>query len=83
MEGLTRAWDGTPREQALVWELRKDRRVARCALWSHPLGWEVRITVDGELLRSQAHRHEESVLRELDESRAQFVDKRWRPIVQP
>jgi hypothetical protein len=41
MEALTRAWDGTPREQAFVWELRKERRVARCGLWWRPLRSEL------------------------------------------
>jgi hypothetical protein len=79
MEFLSRAWDGTPREQALVWELRKDRHRARCAIWSHPLGWELRVTVDRELLRSQAYRDADEALKDLDTWRAQFADKGWHP----
>lgn len=30
MEALTRSWDGTPREHALLWQLRKGRRWMRC-----------------------------------------------------
>lgn len=76
-EALTRAWDGSPREQALVWQLTKRRRSARCGLWSHPLGWELRVTVDGELVRSQAYRVAEDVLADSQQWRRQFAEKGW------
>ena len=82
MEPLTRGWDGTPREQALAWELNKDRRRVRCAPWSHPFGWELRATLDGELLRTQAYRDAELVLRDFDNWRAQFINKGWRPLAE-
>ena len=78
MEPLTRARDGTPREQALVWQMRKGQRSARSALWSHPIGWELRVTVDAELVRSQAHRLADDVVRDLASWRDQFVEKGWR-----
>ena len=37
--------------EAVMWELRKGSRTARCELWRHPLGWEVRCDVDGETSR--------------------------------
>jgi hypothetical protein len=77
MEALTRAWDGTPDEQAFAWELRRVRRSGRCGFGSHPPGWESRVTVDGELLRSQAYRDEVEVRPDVDEVRRQFTDKGW------
>jgi hypothetical protein len=67
MEALSRAWDGTPREQALAWVLLKGGRTACCALRSHPFGWELRATVDDELVKSQAYRDEAEVLRNLSD----------------
>jgi hypothetical protein len=78
MEALTRSWDGTPREQAFVWLLQKGRSRARCALWSHPLGWELRVTINGELLRSQAYREADDVLSDVADWRQQFAAKGWK-----
>lgn len=47
-------WDGTPRDCGEIWRLRKGARVAVCRLFSHPIGAEVRLDVDGELLKSEA-----------------------------
>jgi hypothetical protein len=78
MEALTRSLDGTQRKQALLWTMTKGRnKRARCALWSHPLGWELRLTVNGELVRSQAYRLEDALLRNLADWRDQFAAKGW------
>jgi hypothetical protein len=55
----------------------QDRRSAGCALWSHPIGWELRVTVDAELVRSQAYRQADDALRDLDDWRQQFAGKGW------
>jgi len=78
IEARTRAWDGTPREQALIVTLRKGRNEARCALWSHRLGWELRTDVNGELLGSEAYGTEGDVLTNIDAWRRQFEKKGWR-----
>lgn len=39
----------------------KGERVARCALFSHEFGWELRLMV-GELVRSQVCRSEDEIL---------------------
>ena len=49
-------WNGTPKECGEVWTLRKGERVASCHLWTHPLGGEVRLTVDGLWCRGETHR---------------------------
>ena len=48
-------FDGKPREVAEVWRLSKGNRSASCAIWTHPTRkGETRLTVDGELHRSEA-----------------------------
>jgi len=41
------AYRDRPRELGEVWTLRKDGRVASCHLFTHPIGGEVRVTVNG------------------------------------
>jgi hypothetical protein len=45
-------WDGHPVELGDAWILRKGKKVARCVLVSHELGWELRLMTT-DLLRSQ------------------------------
>lgn len=55
-------WDGETQKLSLAWTLHKEQKVARCAVWSHALGWELRLAVGSELVRSQVVRsHEELV----------------------
>jgi hypothetical protein len=50
-------WNGDPEELRELFALSKhDRAHARCALWSHQFGWELRLTVNGSLVRSQVSR---------------------------
>jgi len=39
-----------------VWTLRKGSRVAVCRLTTHPIGGDVRLEIDGEMLRTGAER---------------------------
>jgi hypothetical protein len=45
-----------PRELATAWTLEKRKHRASCRLVEHPLGVEVLLAVDGDLLRSQVMR---------------------------
>lgn len=47
---------GQPKHLDDLWTLTKDGREASCILVGHPVGMEVRVSVDGELKRSQAFR---------------------------
>ena len=49
-------FDGEPKQASEVWTLRKGKRVASCHLWTHPIGAEARITVDGAWYRGEARR---------------------------
>jgi hypothetical protein len=50
-----------------------------CRLSNHPVGWELRVDVDGELVRSQACRVERDVFDLSKEWRAIGVDASWLP----
>jgi hypothetical protein len=55
-------WRGEPVRLGEIFILNKDNRTARCHLQTHQLGWELRLEVDGELVRSQVCRDQEEVL---------------------
>jgi hypothetical protein len=57
-------WNGRAESPGELFTLTNNRSaIARCALWSHQLGWELRLEVNGSLVRSQ-------VVRTLDEMAA-------------
>ena len=70
-------WDGQPREAGEVWTLRRRKHVACCALWTHPYGGEARVTVDGELSRSEAKRDGLALVNLALEWNVQFQEKGW------
>lgn len=69
---------GQPKLLDDLWTLRKDRREAACVLVGHPLGAEIRVSVDGELQRSQAFRNGADAIALADEWRGAFEAKGWR-----
>lgn len=71
-------WTGTPKEAAEVWQLKKGQRIARCSLWSHPLGGEVRLEVDQLWCRGETHREELALLDTALEWKRQFEGKGWK-----
>ena len=46
---LTPHWHGTPIDLVDLFRLQKNRREARAALFTHQLGWEVRLVVGSQL----------------------------------
>jgi len=46
-------WNGQAKHLTDVWRLRKGDRQALRTLSTHPIGGEIRVTVDGELLQRQ------------------------------
>jgi hypothetical protein len=60
-----------------TWTLKKDARTADCALTTHPLGWELKVTLGDELVRSQVCKTETSVFDTSDEWRRQWEAKGW------
>ena len=57
-------WHGTPIEVGDLFRLHKTRREARAALFTHQLGWEVRLLVGSQLevVQTQVCRDQEEVL---------------------
>lgn len=70
-------WTGEAREVSEVWRLRKGTRLAVCTLWTHPIGAEARVTVDGELHRSQAGRSGLVVVELALDWKERFQEKGW------
>jgi hypothetical protein len=74
-------WDGQPIKQAELMRLTKDRdgrtRVAVLELWSHQVGWETRLLVDGEFQSSDVCRSQEAVFSLMEQLRDQFKAKGW------
>jgi hypothetical protein len=71
-------YDGRPREAAFVWLLTKGPKQARCSLWTHPIGAEVRVEAAGEFVRSEAGRDVLALVDLAMTWRAQFQEKDWR-----
>jgi hypothetical protein len=70
-------WDGRSRAVAEVWTLRKGSHVAACSLWTHPIGGEVRLSVNGEMHRTEAKRDGRTLLDLALDWRDQFTAKGW------
>jgi hypothetical protein len=70
-------WNGHARKCGELWTLRKGKRVASCHLFTHPLGGEVRVEVDGEMIRTQAGRDGMTLVNFGLEWKQQFQEKGW------
>jgi hypothetical protein len=68
-----------PRETGEVWTLRKAGRLATCHLWTHPMGGEARITVDGQWQRGEVGRDGLALVELALNWKAQFIEKGWKP----
>lgn len=51
--------------------------MASCDLWTHPLRWEARLTVDGAWVRGETHRDGRALVDAALEWRKQFEGKGW------
>lgn len=68
---------GQPKHLADLWTLRKDGREAACVLVGHLIGAEARVSVNGELQRSQAFKNGADAIALADEWRTAFEAKGW------
>ena len=59
-------WNGQPTHVGDLFRVGKtcgDKRLeATCELWTHQLGWEVRLEINGDLQRSEVFRSQDDVL---------------------
>jgi hypothetical protein len=61
-------WNGPPAELRELFTLTNARGArARCVLWSHQFGWELRLTVNNSLIRSQVCRQADHATSAADE----------------
>jgi hypothetical protein len=72
-------WHGTPVELGGLFRLTKNRREAKAALFTHQLGWEVRLLVGSQLevVQTQVCRDQEEVLRTGEQWKAAMIEKGW------
>ncbi len=72
-------WHGTSIELGDLFRLTKNRREARAPLFTHQLGWEVRLLVGSQLevVQTQVCRNQEQVLRTGEEWTAAMIEKGW------
>lgn len=71
------SWNGTQREVARVWTLRKGSREAVCKVLTHPAGWEVRQTIDGFVLSRDMFEGESALLNHAAEWLTRFIEHGW------
>jgi hypothetical protein len=74
-------WRGHPVELGEGFRLHKDRcgphLEAICTLRTHPLGWELVLSVNGSLHRSEVCRSNDDVLTQVESWRAALTDRGW------
>jgi hypothetical protein len=72
-------WHGTPIELGDLFRLHKNRREARAALFTHPVGWEVRLLIGShiEVVQTQVCRDQEEVLTTAEQVKAAMMAKGW------
>lgn len=64
-------------ELGAMWTLHKGARTATCKLGTHPLGWELVVTLDREMVQTQVCKFERDVLDTSETWRAVWESKGW------
>lgn len=70
------SWDHTPRELQTVWTLTKKDRAASLVLYTHQLGWELRIE-SGDLLMTQVCKSDRDIEDVSAAWREAMIEKGW------
>jgi hypothetical protein len=80
MNGLQRVeWTGHRQTLGVCFRLTKGKRQARCLLCNHPTkAWELRLEVDGELLRSEAFAEQDALLDTVAEWKNRMIGAGWK-----
>jgi hypothetical protein len=70
-----------PEPLRILWRMRGVRRIVTAGIYSHPAGWELRVSFEGQaddILHTQVHRFDRGVLEEkAEEMRAALREKGW------
>ena len=60
-----------------AWARRAETSASTCELWTHQLGWEVRLEINGDLQRSEVFRSQDDVLTACEAWKAVMMTKGW------
>lgn len=66
-----------PERLSPAWTLHKGRKTAECSVWSHVLGFELRLEAGGEILRTEVCRTQDDLIRVYEEWRTALATKGW------
>lgn len=69
-------WNGVPRELG-TWTLHKNGHEAICRMFSHALGWELRLELDREMTRTAVCRSQEDVFSTEEDWKRVCQEKGW------
>ena len=67
-----------PQKLGDQWTLKREDKTLRCALATHSLGWELRLTAGATFLRSQVCRSQKEVFDTIDAWKTEAQDKGWK-----
>ena len=70
-------WYGEQQQLSPAWTLRKGSKAAKCAVWSHQFGWELRLIAGPELVQSQVCRSETELIETQEQWKAAILEKGW------
>lgn len=72
-------WYGEPKELGDLFRLTKSGCTARASVWSHQLGWELRLLVGRqfETVRSQVCRSQDEVIGTAEQWEADMIAQGW------
>ena len=72
-------WHGEPKEIGDFFRLTKNRRHARAVIYSHQLGWEVRLLIGShsDVVQSHVCRTQEEVFSTGEQWKAAMIEKGW------
>ena len=74
---LRDVWNFQQERLSPVWTLRRGHKTAECVAWSHHFGWELRLTIDGELIQSHVVRSTEELVGVQEAWKAAMAQKGW------
>jgi hypothetical protein len=60
-----------------AWLLVKGARRAECFVDVHPLGWEVRYELNGEMVRTQVFKTQDEMLLDVNNNEIAFKERGW------
>ena len=70
-------WYGEQQQLSPAWTLFKESKTAQCAVWSHQLGWELRLTIGPEFIQSHVCRSQMELIETQEQWKAAMLTKGW------